>query len=215
MILSFIVDLEAVLPALLEAGATDLRRTTLSNGHAAATVRDPDGILVELLDAGRRTGARSVTGTLGSGPLAGIRRARGRPHPRRPVRRNAARRPRRRRHQDRADRGRPVAPGRVAVRRRAQRVLREHQPQQAQRAHRSHDRRGTGRARRAREDRARAAREPAPVDDPQARARLRVAAPVQPEDRVRGAHRLRARRPGGGVARVRLRDPGRSRASRR
>ena len=58
-ILSFIVDLEAVLPALLAAGATELRRTTLSNGHAAATVRDPDGILVELLDAGRRTGPRS------------------------------------------------------------------------------------------------------------------------------------------------------------
>ena len=60
----------------------------------------------------------------------------------------------------------------------------------------------------ARRDRARAAREPAAVDDPQARARLRVAAPVQPEDRLRRAHRLRARRPGGRVARVRLRDPG-------
>lgn len=58
-ILSFVVDLEAVLPALLEVGATDLRRTTLSNGNAAATVRDPDGIMVQLLDAGRRTGSRS------------------------------------------------------------------------------------------------------------------------------------------------------------
>jgi catechol 2,3-dioxygenase-like lactoylglutathione lyase family enzyme len=58
-ILTFTVDLEALLPALLEAGATDLRRTTLSNGHAAATVRDPDGTLVQLLDAGRRTGERS------------------------------------------------------------------------------------------------------------------------------------------------------------
>ena len=142
------------------------------------------------------------------GTARGHPRARGRPHPRRPVRRNAARRPRRGRHQDRTDRGRPVPPGRVAVRRRAQRLLREHQPQQAQRARRSHDGRGTGRARRAREDRPRAAREPAPVDDPQARARLRVDAPVQPEDRVRGAHRVRARRPGGGMARLRLRDPG-------
>ena len=58
VILTFIVDLEAMLPALLEVGATDLRRTTLSNGHAAATVRDPDGIMVQLLDAGRRTGTR-------------------------------------------------------------------------------------------------------------------------------------------------------------
>lgn len=48
--LAFQVDLEAVLPALLANGATDLRRTTLSRGNAAATVRDPDGILVELLD---------------------------------------------------------------------------------------------------------------------------------------------------------------------
>ena len=75
------------------------------------------------------------------------------------------------------------------TRRRAQRVLREPEPQQAQRAHRSHHRRRAGGARRARGDRARAAREPAAVDDPQARARLRVVAPVQPEDRVRRAHR--------------------------
>ena len=63
-------------------------------------------------------------------------------------------------------------------------------------------------------DRARAAREPAAVDDPQARPRLRVVAPLQPEDRVRGAHRVRARRPRGRVARVRLRDPGRRRRRR-
>jgi glyoxylase I family protein len=55
-VLAFVVDLEAVLPALLAAGATELRRTTLSNGNAAATVRDPDGITIELLDAGRRAG---------------------------------------------------------------------------------------------------------------------------------------------------------------
>ena len=59
VVLAFLVDLEAVLPALLAAGASDPRRTTLANGHAAATVRDPDGILVELLDAQRRTGTRS------------------------------------------------------------------------------------------------------------------------------------------------------------
>jgi catechol 2,3-dioxygenase-like lactoylglutathione lyase family enzyme len=58
-ILTFVVDLDAVLPAVLEAGATHLRRTTLSNGHAAATVRDPDGTMVQLLDAGRRMGLRS------------------------------------------------------------------------------------------------------------------------------------------------------------
>jgi catechol 2,3-dioxygenase-like lactoylglutathione lyase family enzyme len=57
-ILTFIVDLEAILPALLEVGATDARRTKLSNGHAAATVRDPDGIMIQLLDAGRQTGTR-------------------------------------------------------------------------------------------------------------------------------------------------------------
>lgn len=57
--LAFLVDLEAVLPALLEVGATDVRRTTLSNGHAAVSVRDPDGVLVELLDAERRPGPRS------------------------------------------------------------------------------------------------------------------------------------------------------------
>ncbi len=50
VMLAFHVDLEAVLPALLANGATDLRRGTLSRGNAIATVRDPDGILVELLD---------------------------------------------------------------------------------------------------------------------------------------------------------------------
>lgn len=50
VILAFQVDLEAVLPALLANGATDLRRATLSRGNAVATVRDPDGILVEFLD---------------------------------------------------------------------------------------------------------------------------------------------------------------------
>lgn len=54
VVLTFIVDLEAVLPILLEAGATHVRRTTLGNGHAAATVRDPDGIMIQLLDSARR-----------------------------------------------------------------------------------------------------------------------------------------------------------------
>lgn len=55
VMLSFLVDLEAVLPALSAAGGTDVRRSTLRNGHAVATLRDPDGILVELLDRVRRT----------------------------------------------------------------------------------------------------------------------------------------------------------------
>src|SRR4051794_21772664 len=50
VLLSFQGDLAAVLPALEAAGGTDVRRTTLRNGHAVATLRDPDGILVELLD---------------------------------------------------------------------------------------------------------------------------------------------------------------------
>jgi catechol 2,3-dioxygenase-like lactoylglutathione lyase family enzyme len=57
-VLAFHVDLDAVLPALVEAGATDVRRTVLSNGSAAATVRDPDGTLVDLLDVGREPSAR-------------------------------------------------------------------------------------------------------------------------------------------------------------
>jgi catechol 2,3-dioxygenase-like lactoylglutathione lyase family enzyme len=43
-------DLGAVLPRLEAAGGTDVRRATLRNGHGVATLRDPDGILVELLD---------------------------------------------------------------------------------------------------------------------------------------------------------------------
>jgi hypothetical protein len=35
---------------LKAAGGTDVRRATLRNGHGVATLRDPDGILVELLD---------------------------------------------------------------------------------------------------------------------------------------------------------------------
>jgi catechol 2,3-dioxygenase-like lactoylglutathione lyase family enzyme len=58
-VLTFMVDLEAILPTLLAAGATDLRRTQLRNGNAAATVRDPDGVMVQLLDVGSGAGTRS------------------------------------------------------------------------------------------------------------------------------------------------------------
>jgi catechol 2,3-dioxygenase-like lactoylglutathione lyase family enzyme len=54
VMLSFHVDLDAILPAVVALGATDVRRTTLSNGHAVVTVRDPDGIMVELIDTRRR-----------------------------------------------------------------------------------------------------------------------------------------------------------------
>ena len=52
VMLSFLVALEPVLARLVALGATDVRRTTLANGHAVATVRDPDGIMVELMDRG-------------------------------------------------------------------------------------------------------------------------------------------------------------------
>jgi predicted enzyme related to lactoylglutathione lyase len=57
MMLSFFVDLEKVLPAVEAFGGTDVRRSTLKNGTAIASVRDPDGVLVELLDAARRAGS--------------------------------------------------------------------------------------------------------------------------------------------------------------
>jgi catechol 2,3-dioxygenase-like lactoylglutathione lyase family enzyme len=44
------VDLATVLPALRENGATQVRETKLRNGTPIATVRDPDGVLVELID---------------------------------------------------------------------------------------------------------------------------------------------------------------------
>lgn len=50
VLLSFQVDLDAVLPVLVAAGGTDVRRAMLRNRHAVVTLRDPDGILVELLD---------------------------------------------------------------------------------------------------------------------------------------------------------------------
>ena len=52
VVLSFHVDLDAVLPRLEAAGGRDLRRSALANGATLATIRDPDGILVELLDVG-------------------------------------------------------------------------------------------------------------------------------------------------------------------
>lgn len=53
VLLSFQVALDDVLPRLEKLGATDLRTTTLSNGYRAASVRDPDGILVELINVVR------------------------------------------------------------------------------------------------------------------------------------------------------------------
>jgi glyoxylase I family protein len=50
VMLSFMVDLASVLPRLEAAGGTDVRRATLKNGVDVATLRDPDGTLVELLD---------------------------------------------------------------------------------------------------------------------------------------------------------------------
>jgi catechol 2,3-dioxygenase-like lactoylglutathione lyase family enzyme len=49
LLLSFFVDLDVVLPALGAAGGTDVRRASLDNGIPVATVRDPDGVLIELL----------------------------------------------------------------------------------------------------------------------------------------------------------------------
>ncbi|HWC34615.1 MAG TPA: VOC family protein [Mycobacteriales bacterium] len=51
VMLSFMVDLAEVLPKLEAAGGTDVRRATLRNGVDVVTLRDPDGTLVELLDA--------------------------------------------------------------------------------------------------------------------------------------------------------------------
>jgi catechol 2,3-dioxygenase-like lactoylglutathione lyase family enzyme len=50
VMLSFMVDLADVLPRLAAAGGTDVRRATLKNGVDVATLRDPDGTLVELLN---------------------------------------------------------------------------------------------------------------------------------------------------------------------
>ena len=52
VMLSFLVALEPVLASVVALGATDVRRTMLANGHAIATVRDPDGVMVELMDRG-------------------------------------------------------------------------------------------------------------------------------------------------------------------
>jgi hypothetical protein len=43
-----------VLPKLEAAGGTDVRRATLKNGVDVVTLRDPDGIIVELLDVPSR-----------------------------------------------------------------------------------------------------------------------------------------------------------------
>ena len=48
--LAFYVELDKTLAALAELGATDVRESKLRNGTPIATVRDPDGVLVELID---------------------------------------------------------------------------------------------------------------------------------------------------------------------
>jgi catechol 2,3-dioxygenase-like lactoylglutathione lyase family enzyme len=50
VMLSFMVDLADVLPRLVAAGTAHVRRATLKNGVDVATLRDPDGTLVELLN---------------------------------------------------------------------------------------------------------------------------------------------------------------------
>jgi glyoxylase I family protein len=50
VMLSFMVDLAEVLPKLEAAGGTGVRKATLRNGVDVATLRDPDGVLVELLN---------------------------------------------------------------------------------------------------------------------------------------------------------------------
>lgn len=52
VLLSFQVDLASVLPALEAAASTAPQQITLKRGNAVASVRDPDGILVELIDIG-------------------------------------------------------------------------------------------------------------------------------------------------------------------
>jgi catechol 2,3-dioxygenase-like lactoylglutathione lyase family enzyme len=53
VMLSFLIDLEVVLPRLEGLGGADLRTSTLSNGYRAATVRDPDGTLVQMISTVR------------------------------------------------------------------------------------------------------------------------------------------------------------------
>lgn len=60
VMLSFMVDLAAVLPRLVAAGGNDVRRATLKNGVEVATLRDPDGTLVELLNVPASRSARQV-----------------------------------------------------------------------------------------------------------------------------------------------------------
>lgn len=55
-LLSLFVDLEATLRRLAELGVTEVRRIEqpgLTGSVEMATVRDPDGVLVELIDTGR------------------------------------------------------------------------------------------------------------------------------------------------------------------
>lgn len=58
LLLSFFVDLDVVLAKVEAAGGTDVRRATLDNGTPVATLRDPDGVLIELLHVPPRATAR-------------------------------------------------------------------------------------------------------------------------------------------------------------
>jgi glyoxylase I family protein len=53
VVLSFHVDLAATLAQLEAVGVTDVQRITLQRGNQVASVRDPDEVLVELIDIGR------------------------------------------------------------------------------------------------------------------------------------------------------------------
>ncbi|HVV75497.1 MAG TPA: VOC family protein [Mycobacteriales bacterium] len=61
VMLSFMVDLSEVLPKLEAAGAVDVRRATLKNGIDVATLRDPDGTLVELLNVRSRSARQGTS----------------------------------------------------------------------------------------------------------------------------------------------------------
>jgi predicted enzyme related to lactoylglutathione lyase len=50
VMLLFMVDLADVLPRLEAAGGTKVRRAKLKIGVDVVTLRDPDGVIVELLD---------------------------------------------------------------------------------------------------------------------------------------------------------------------
>ncbi|HEX3900070.1 MAG TPA: hypothetical protein VHW74_12935 [Mycobacteriales bacterium] len=50
VMLSFMVDLTDVLPRPKHSGGTDVRRARIGIGIDVVTLRDPDGMIVELLN---------------------------------------------------------------------------------------------------------------------------------------------------------------------